>query len=229
VAELELDLQPRLLRVLETREVARLGSDKPRKVDVRLVAATNKDLTRMVKEGTFREDLYHRLSVVNVELPPLRERKEDIALLAARFVEEAARRFGRDVRGLSSEARALLTEQPWPGNVRQLKNAIESAVVLADGEMLTLDDFSTLGPKGEGETVDTPILSSLEQLAGPIDTSLPFMEAKRRLILEFERRYIAAKLSNCQGNISRAARELGMHRQSLQQKLKSLGIKEPVQ
>jgi len=232
IAELEIDLQPRLLRVLETREVCRLGSDKPRHVDVRLIAATNRDLLRMVREGTFREDLYHRLSVVNIQLPPLRDRREDIPLLVARFLEEAQARFGRTIKGISPEARSLLCCQPWTGNVRQLKNAIESAVVLANGEVLTPTDFSTL----EVRPVDTsrlearPVASDPRmEIAESIDTNLSFKEAKRRLVLDFERRYINAKLEECQGNISRAARELGMHRQSLQQKLKALGIKEPPQ
>ncbi|MBI4861852.1 MAG: sigma-54-dependent Fis family transcriptional regulator [Candidatus Riflebacteria bacterium] len=224
VGELDLELQPRLLRVLETREVLRLGAEKPRKVDVRLILATNRDLARMVAEGTFREDLYHRLSVVNLALPPLRERPEDIPLLACRFLEETSERLSRPFRGITQEALALLMQQPWTGNVRQLRNAIESAAVLAEHDLLAPEDFPTLSPQRPASPGGSECLTH-----APIDTGLPFKEAKQRLIVEFERRYITAKLMSCQGNISKAARELGMHRQSLQQKLRALGIKEPVE
>jgi DNA-binding NtrC family response regulator len=221
VGELDLELQPRLLRVLETREVVRLGTDKARQVDVRLVAATNRDLPTMVQEGTFREDLYHRLSVVNIEIPSLRERREDIPLLAARFLEDCSKRLGRRFKGLTPDAVTRLVDCLWPGNVRQLRNAIESAAVLAENEVLSSADFTLVG---ERPAATDPTLTS-----APFDANLPFKEAKRRLILEFEKRYITAKLTSCQGNISKAARELGMHRQSLQQKLKALGIKEPTE
>jgi two-component system response regulator AtoC/two-component system nitrogen regulation response regulator NtrX len=231
IGELGLDLQPRLLRVLETREVLRLGSDKPRRVDVRLIAATNRDLKRMVRDGTFREDLYHRLSVVNIVLPPLRERAADIPVLATRFLEDMGRCLGRAFKGISPAALSLLAAQPWTGNVRELRNAIESAAVLANGDTLSEDDFAVLVEVGRGgAAADKDLSASPSGLTtAPLDTHLPFKMARTRLIVEFEKRYITAKLAECQGNISRAARELGMHRQSLQQKLRALGIKEPTE
>jgi len=216
VGELDANLQPRLLRVLETQQVIRLGSDSPRQVDVRVIAATNRNLLEMVKEGSFREDLYHRLGVVNIHLPALRERRDDLPLLISHFLHLASEKFGRKFTGITGEARRQLLDSAWPGNVRQLKNAIESAAVLAEGDVLQPSDFSNL---------ECGVSSQTPAFFAPIDMELPFQESKRRIVEEFERRYLAHKLNECEGNISHAAREIGMHRQSLQQKLKSLDIK----
>ncbi|HZJ72320.1 MAG TPA: sigma-54 dependent transcriptional regulator, partial [Planctomycetota bacterium] len=140
VGDMPLLTQAKLLRVLETREVQPVGGNTPRKIDVRLVAATNRDLRVMVKEGTFREDLLFRLQVVVIELPALRERTGDVPMLIDHFLGELARAHKRDVRGVTPEARTALVRYAWPGNVRELRNVIENMVLLARGDVLSLDD-----------------------------------------------------------------------------------------
>ncbi|MCA9697952.1 MAG: sigma-54-dependent Fis family transcriptional regulator, partial [Myxococcales bacterium] len=230
VGELPLDLQPKLLRVLDRREVQRIGESQVRKVDVRVVAATHRDLRQMVGAGQFREDLYFRLSVMTVELPPLRDRGDDITLLANKFLEDFARVHGRAPK-LNDEAKQVLLHEPWPGNVRQLKNTIERAAHLARNAVIEPADLH-LGRRegrpvtkrqGEDEAVEggeqiTPGVLP-EELYG-----LPFKEAKQHIVDEFERAYFSRLLAMTDNNLSRASAEAGITRYYLRELLKRLGM-----
>nr|WP_255216247.1 sigma 54-interacting transcriptional regulator [Pseudenhygromyxa sp. WMMC2535] len=225
VGELPIDLQPKLLRVLDRREVQRIGESNVRKVDVRVVAATHRDLRQMVGAGQFREDLYFRLTVMNVELPPLRERGEDILLLASKFLEDFARIHGRAPQ-LNEEAKQVLLHEAWPGNVRQLKNTIERAAHLSRNAIIEPADLH-LGRRegrpvakresGEGEGGGGGGLS--EELY-----AMPFKEAKQHVVDEFERAYFARLLAKTDNNLSRASAEAGITRYYLRELLKRLGM-----
>ncbi|WP_434383549.1 sigma 54-interacting transcriptional regulator [Melittangium boletus] len=205
VGELPLDLQPRLLRVLERRQVKRVGANEYRTVDMRVVAATHVDLESAVDKGKFRADLYHRLAVLKVVLPPLRERPEDIPFLVDHFL----RRMGRPQGTLSDQTRALLAQYPWPGNVRELRNVVEQVVNLGED---ALPEMTPPGGLRAARGRSTPELS------------LPFKEAKERLIDGFEQDYVRDLLARCEGNISRAAREAGIDRMYLYKLVKKHGL-----
>ncbi len=221
IGELDISLQPKLLRVLETREVQRVGGTKMIPVDVRVVAATNRDLRQMVNEGTFREDLYYRLTVVQVDLPALRERSEDIPALADQFLEESAKRGQREGAGFSitEDAMTKLQAYPWPGNVRELKNTIERAVSLADGTELGMHDLMPASQK-------TPPMvfagGTAEQF---VDNDIPFKDAKQRIVDAFEAQYLKAVLDKHGDNISRSARAAGLTRYHLRELAKRYGLR----
>ncbi|MCB9513411.1 MAG: sigma-54-dependent Fis family transcriptional regulator [Candidatus Latescibacteria bacterium] len=200
VGELPAELQPKLLRALETRRIRPLGAERELEVDVRLVAATNSDLEAAVAAGRFREDLYYRLNVIRVEVPPLRERGADILLLARHFAAQFARAAGRPAADRAPAAARRLLEHGGPGNVRELRNGIERAVALADGESLTVGDL----PAALRSPQATPGLPEPERLL-PLAT--------------VERRYIAQVLEITKGNRSAAARILGLDRKTLWRKL----------
>jgi DNA-binding NtrC family response regulator len=230
VGELPLDLQPKLLRVLDRREVQRIGESQVRKVDVRVVAATHRDLRQMVGQGQFREDLYFRLSVMTVELPPLHERGEDILLLAKKFLEDFARVHGRAPQ-LNEAAKQILLAEPWPGNVRQLKNTIERAAHLSHNLIIEPADLHLGGREGRPGAVkkfgaeDEPEPSS--QPAGELDEELyamPFKEAKQQVVDGFERAYFGRLLAKTDNNLSRASAEAGITRYYLRELLKRLGM-----
>jgi DNA-binding NtrC family response regulator len=208
VGELPLEIQPRLLRVLERRQVKRVGANDYRMVDVRVVAATHVDLEGAVKAGKFREDLFHRLAVLRVKLPPLRERPEDIPLL----VDTVLARMGRAPGVLSDQTRAMLSQYPWPGNVRELRNVVERVVNLGEEAL----------PEVAPAPVDTGPRPSATPV--PLEVELPFKEAKERLIEGFERDYLKSLLERCGGNISRAAREAGIARLYVRKLLKKHGL-----
>jgi len=142
IGELELDLQPKLLRALERREIQRLGGEKTTSVDVRIIAATNRDLRAMVARGEFREDLYYRLNVVSIQVPPLRERREDIIPLARHFIDESAADLKKDVRGIDPGGVRVLKRYSWPGNIRELKNCLERAVLMCEMSFIREEDLS---------------------------------------------------------------------------------------
>jgi DNA-binding NtrC family response regulator len=183
-------------------------------VDVRVVAATHRDLEAEVKEGRFREDLYYRLKVVDLDLPPLRERPEDLPALAQRFLEQVAERLGREKKNLSDQALARLIRHPWPGNVRELRNVIEQAAVLAPGEAIEEADLNLSGEMDGGGV----------QL--PHHPDVPFSDAKKRVVEDFERSFLLRALRDNEGNISRTAEAIGMVRQSLQQKIRELELRD---
>jgi len=210
IGDMPRETQAKVLRVLQERSFERVGGVRPIEVDVRVVAATHRRLEEEVQRGRFREDLYYRLRVVEIELPPLRERREDVPALAQRFLERVGERLALEKRRLGEGALAALVSHPWPGNVRELENAIERAAVLAAGPVIEAADLR-LG----GETPE----------AAADAAGLAFGEAKRRAVLRFERAFLLAALRRSGGNVSRAAESVGMVRQSLQQKIRELGLR----
>jgi len=213
VGDMPLETQAKLLRALQEKEFERVGGNQPIQVDVRLIAATNQDLEAGVTAGTFREDLYYRLKVVEVVLPPLEDRREDIPLLIDCFLKNAAERFGRVPKPLTGEALRAALVHDWPGNVRELRSAVEQALLLSSGSEITADDL--LGPATH-ENGHVPVR---------VDQPPPtFREAKERTVQEFERRFLEDALRRSGGNITRAAEAVGMYRQSFQQKMRELGI-----
>ncbi len=214
VGELPRDMQVKLLRVLQDHRFERVGGVRSLQVDVRLVAATNRDLATEVRLGTFREDLYYRLNVVPVELPPLRERPDDIPLLVEHFIERFNRRLGRAVRGVTPEATAALMAGRWPGNIRELENLVERAVLLADQQLVGLGDLP--GLEGAGPTDDDP--GEVEEMG--------LKEYVRAYTAKLERARIQRVLQSEGGNVTRAARRLEISRKSLQMKMKEYGLRD---
>ena len=208
VGDMPLETQAKLLRVLETREVVAVGGNASRKVDVRLVAATNRDLRVLVEQGEFREDLLFRLQVITLQLPPLRERKGDLPLLIDHFVQEFAAEHGRPVRSISPEARTLLTRYSWPGNVRELRNAIENMVLLARGDVLEASDVPPQVAEGGGGDARR---EGGYALAG-------------RSLAEVERDLINENLRLMEGNREKTAKVLGIGERTLYRKLKEYGL-----
>jgi DNA-binding NtrC family response regulator len=203
---LRAEVQAKLLRVLQEREIERVGSTRTIKIDVRIVAATNADLKRAVAAGAFREDLYYRLNVVPIVVPPLRDRIEDLPRLVDHFVSRFNHEFNKRIQGFTPEALALLASYAWPGNVRELQNIIERTMVLVDGPVigpadLPLDLTLTPGRSGPGQA--------------PESLRMDLNEASDR----FERIIVQRVLEDVQGNVSEAARVLGIHRNSLKSKL----------
>ncbi len=206
VGDMPLATQIKLLRVLEEREIMRVGSNVPIKVDVRLIAATNQDLEEAVRQGRFRQDLYFRLKVVTIQLPPLRERQGDIPLLIERFVEEFSQEHGKRVMGISLEARRILNAYAWPGNVRELRNAIEHMVVISKGPVLEAEDIPDYirGAKPEPRGVEGLAGLSLEDV---------------------ERELIRHTLAFTQGNREAAAKMLGIGERTLYRKINKYGLR----
>jgi DNA-binding NtrC family response regulator len=203
IAELSPALQAKLLRVLQEGEIRPLGASRAERVDVRVIAATNKDLEARLKTGAFREDLFYRLNVVHIHLPPLRERAEDVLALSEHFLAASAARAGKDVRGLDESAKKALLAHGWPGNVRELENVIERAVALCEGGVIAVEDL----PSGVRE-----------RRAGDADT-LQSALARGLTLDELEREYIQRVLTAEGGNKTRAAQRLGLDRKTLYRKL----------
>ncbi len=211
IGDMSPNTQSKVLRILQEQRFERLGGTETLHVDVRLISATHKDLLKEIKEGNFREDLYYRLKVVEILLPPLRNRREDIIILAEKFIKYFSAKHKKRVKSISSEAIKIFTKYYWPGNVRELQNVIESAVVMVNAETLGVDDFPE-------EIRNTNSYNTL-------DYNLPFRDAKKIAVESFERDFVSRKLEENSGNISKTAEALGMHRQSLQQKIKELDMK----
>ena len=221
IGELPLDLQPKLLRVLESKEIRRIGNSETKKIDVRIVAATNRDLRSEVDKGKFREDLFFRLSVIQVKVPSLRERKEDIPLLAGRFLDKCLAQMGQEAqKHLSDGAVQALQAHDWPGNVRELRNVIERAVFLSSGsEVIDTRDIPLAAPSLN----DMPEGSFWREIR---DNKLGFKEAKDKWIEIFERRFLEELMGRTDRNISAAAREASMDRKYLRSLLKKYGLWE---
>ena len=203
IGELSPAVQVKLLRFLQEGEIQRVGSNRVRRVDARVISATHQNLAARVRERAFREDLYYRLNVVGIEIPPLRDRREDIPLLLDHFVAHFARENGKRIEGMTQEARALLLHHSYPGNVRELANLVERAVVVARGARITGDDL----PLG-GES-DAPSAAAPDTLRGAVQA--------------LEQQMIAAALEVAEGNQSQAARSLGLSERMLRYKLKAMG------
>ncbi len=206
-------LQKKLLRVIQERTFERIGGHQQIPVQARIIAATNKDLKTEIQNGRFREDLYYRLNVFEIELPPLKERREDIELLAHHFLQKYNRKFNKNVTHISPEVMQALMRYEFPGNVRELENLIERAVALERGDLLTpyvfpADLFTPMSP----QSLDIPILYE------------DFSKAKQAVVEAFERKFIAEKLQQTNGNVSEAARKSGIERQSFQRLMKKYDI-----
>jgi two-component system response regulator HydG len=216
IGDIPLATQVRLLRVLQEGEIKRVGSADAIKVDVRVIAATHRDLPKLVKTGRFREDLFYRLNVINIQLPALRERVEDVPLLAQHFLRRYADRLGKKVRALSPETIELLCGYRWPGNVRELENAVERAVVLCRSDSVTPPD---LPPAVTGRTAplvrDAPAAG--EDAAW---LSMSYAAAKEQALRRFEKTYVEALMKACDSNISAAARKAGMDRSNFKRVLR---------
>ncbi|MCZ6714925.1 MAG: sigma 54-interacting transcriptional regulator, partial [Deltaproteobacteria bacterium] len=205
--------QAKVLRVLEEKKFERVGGDMLVEANVRVVAATHRDLEGEVKTGGFREDLYYRLNVVEIAIPALRERLEDLPALVQRFLTQVAERLQREKKGISEAALAQLARNPWRGNVRELRNVIEQASVLSSGPVIDALDLR-LGDD------DEPAPDNAQPKQG-----VTFRDAKRELVEGFERQYLIRALREHGGNVSRTAEAIGMVRQSLQQKIRELGLR----
>jgi DNA-binding NtrC family response regulator len=205
IGDISPKLQVDLLRVLQERRFFRVGGTEEISVDVRVIAATHRDLAADVREGRFRDDLYYRLNVINIRIPPLRERIEDVPLLAQEFLDRLAHELGRAVSGISEEALRLLMDHAWPGNVRELENAVERGLVTCKSGVLGAEDFAFLsrpaGAPGEG---------------APLPAGLTLQE--------MEKEYVAATLARLQGNVKAAAEALGIDRSTLYEKIRKYGI-----
>lgn len=216
--------QVKLLRVLQEGEIKRVGSNETRTVDVRVVAATNVDLRSRISEGGFREDLYYRLNVVAISLPPLRDRQDDIPLLAYHFLRKYAARAGRNVHRISAEAMHNLQSQPWPGNVRELENAIEYATVFCRSEEIGPDalPLTQVTSRPTASTRNGRDSAGLVLPSGLLD--LPYRDAKQRAVDAFEVAYFDAVLRRAGGNVSEAARQAGLDRSNFRRAAKRSGV-----
>ncbi|NPA58088.1 MAG: sigma-54-dependent Fis family transcriptional regulator [Aquificae bacterium] len=207
IGEIPYDIQAKFLRFLESKEIRRIGDEKVVKVDVRIIAATNRDLQKLVNEGRFRDDLYYRIGGFKIEIPPLRERKEDIPLLVNHFIEKYSKKYGKNILGIKPEALSLLIRYDFPGNVRQLESVISKAVILAEND-------SFIGK----EHIDQEVQINVREFP------LEYGKAKKIYTEKFMKKYLGILLSITNGNISQAAKIAKIERQSLQKLIKKYGI-----
>lgn len=204
IGELPLSLQAKLLRVLEESEVRAVGGTRVRRINMRCIAATNRNLEDRVREGSFRKDLYYRLAVISIRVPPLRERREDIPVIARHLLSRLVRSMGRAQCHFSEEAMGLLVSYSWPGNGRELRNVVERMVMLSTGDTIRVQDVKSVIPQSEAESL------------APVDPTvaiLPYMEAKEQALEEFTKSYLRAKLAQHGGVITKAAEDSGIPRQ----------------
>jgi DNA-binding NtrC family response regulator len=237
IGELPLDLQVKLLRALQEGEIDPIGAKRPVRVDIRLISATNQNLIELVKRGRFREDLFYRLNVFPIGIPPLRARKEDIPDLARRFCARFAAEEGRNIRGLTSEAMCLLASYDWPGNVRQLENAVFRAVVLCEGDELTVAEFPQVATQVSGFDVRVPPAPALAASSATREREIVRVEVRdpnvvtllgnhgdMRTLEEIEAETIRFALQHYRGQMSEIARRLGIGRSTLYRKMKEYGF-----
>ena len=211
IGELDIGMQAKLLRALQEREIRRVGGTRTMKVDVRVVAATNRDLRAMVGDGRFRDDLYYRINVLSVDVPPLRERRDDIPVLIDYFLKKHTRNTSRLVRGLTPETRRLMMGYSWPGNVRQLESAIERAILLCEGDLITVEDLPL-----EVRQESRPMTEGAFKLPAE---GISFEDVERSLILQ--------AMEQTDYNITKSAKLLGLTFRTLQYRLEKFGIKKP--
>ncbi len=211
IGEIPGSIQSKLLRVLQEKEIRPLGSSRSFKVDVKVVASTNRDLQEEMRAGRFREDLYYRLNVINIELPPLRQRTEDIPLLANHFLEKHSRELGKEGLGFAPGVLEELSRRPWKGNVRELENCIKRAIILARSQVLTLADLTC------GNQEECLVTSEI--------MNLPYHQAKQKVLATFNHEYLKKALRENKGNVTRTAKQCGLERQVLQQILRRYNIR----
>lgn len=211
IAELDIGMQAKLLRALQEREIRRVGGTRAIKIDVRVVAATNRDLRAMVADGRFRDDLYYRINVLSVDVPPLRERRDDIPVLINYFLKKHTRNTSRLVRGLTPETKRVMTDYSWPGNVRQLESAIERAILLCEGDLITIEDL--------------PL--EVRQEARPASEGAFKLPPEGIAFEDVERDLITQAMEQSDYNITKAAKLLGLTFRTLQYRLEKFGIKRP--
>jgi DNA-binding NtrC family response regulator len=226
IGDMALETQAKLLRVLQEKQFERIGGNQPFNVDVRIIAATNQDLEAMIAQGKFREDLYYRLKVVEIRVPAVRERREDVPLMVQHFIAEACRRFSTPEKQLSAEAMRACVEAPWKGNARSLKAAIEQAVILSPGVEITPEDlFASSEPESDHAAPASAGIANHAPVANDGgESAMTFREAKDKFVGDWERDFFIRALRATGGNISRAAERTGMYWQSFQQKMRELGI-----
>ncbi|MBM4783343.1 MAG: sigma-54-dependent Fis family transcriptional regulator [Archangiaceae bacterium] len=221
IGEVPIEMQVKLLRVLQESEFERVGGIKTTRVDVRLIAATNRDLAAEVEAGRFRKDLFYRLNVVPIHLPSLRDRRTDVPALVRHFIEKYNKRLNKKIEGIADDALVMLQAYPWPGNIRELENMMERVLLFADGPRIEVKDLP--------EPVRTSLQSAVAQLT---DTTTPevgetplkdFLKAKQA---EIEKAFIVQALAKTEGNVTRAAKLLGISRKSLQTKMKEFGLRD---
>ena len=225
IGELSLDLQPKLLRALENHMVRPVGSEKTYNVDVRVIAATNRSLAREVEAGTFREDLFYRLAVIKIDIPPLRKRTEDIPMLVESFLENASKKFNKPAPNITFSTLQKLRAYQWPGNVRELKNFIERACLLSSDDrietkFLNAKSLVHIENNASSDPGDTD--AYVDQI---LNDQTPFKDAKQNIIEQFESKYWKKLLDYTNGNISKAARLSGMHRKSVEYIVRKLDLK----
>ena len=216
IADMSLATQAKVLRVLEGQEFQRVGGTKTLKADVRVVAASNKNLPEEIRKGTFREDLYYRLNVIPLDVPALRERTDDIPRLVRHFLQEFSNEYGQKPKEIEDGTLALFVRYPWPGNVRELRNFIERLIIMVPGPVLTVRDVPS--PVGSPQQPSKPQGDGGSALPGPHAATLKDARA------EFEREFISQKLKENGGNVSRTADAIGVERSNLHRKIKALGI-----
>lgn len=204
IGEIDQNVQIKILRVLQDKRFERVGGEETVEVDIRLITATNRDLEKEIEKGTFREDLYYRLNVVHIHVPPLRERKDDIPLLVSSFLNEFANENGKDIKNINSQARSCLYKYDWPGNIRQLRNCMESAVVMCSGDTITLDDLPpSISQSSAKDSIQIP-------------TDIP--------LADVEKIFIQQMLAQNRGNKTKTAEMLGIGRKTLHRKLEEYGM-----
>ncbi|HEY6104463.1 MAG TPA: sigma-54 dependent transcriptional regulator [Anaeromyxobacteraceae bacterium] len=224
IGEVPLEMQVKVLRALQESEFERVGGIKTIRVDVRLIAATNRDLKALIADGRFREDLYYRLNVVPMALPPLRDRREDIPLLVQHFIEKYDRRLGKKVERVDDEAMQVLLRYSWPGNIRELENLVERSVLFADGPVIAAAQLpDSLREKAPGPAVPIAAVGPLGAIAAPSGASMK--QIVRQAQAELERELITRALEETGSNVTRAAKRLQISRKSLQIKMKELGLR----
>jgi DNA-binding NtrC family response regulator len=228
IGEVPLHLQVKLLRVLQEHEIQPLGSEKSFGVDVRVIAASNRPLEKEVEAGRFRRDLYHRLSVVTVTVPPLRERREDIPGLVERQIPYLAQETGGHVTGISAEAIQALCRYAWPGNVRELNNVLERAILLCDDTEISLEDLpESITRGGAASTGAGPVPDSAQRIRLPAQwLAKPLSEVREVFVADLERQYFSGLLRATRGRIGEAAGRAGINQRSLYEKMKKLGLRK---
>jgi nitrogen regulation protein NR(I) len=226
IGEIPVEIQVKLLRALQESEFERVGGIRTIHVDVRLIAATNRDLKALIVDGRFREDLFYRLAVVPMELPPLRDRREDIPALVSHFIEKFNRRLGKRVEGVDPDALQLLQSYGWPGNIRELENLMERSVLFADGPIVEAAQLpDALRDKAPGAPMAVASVGPLAAASSTSPAGVSMKEIVRQAQAELERELIARALEETGGNVTRAAKRLQISRKSLQVKMKDLGLR----